>query len=281
MRLACARLPAGSRLVQPNSGVHDKEIVLARTPMPRLPVVLLCLVAQSAFAVTADELAAKNVEAKGGIDKLHAIQSLRLSGRMRIQADTIELGYVALVERPGSIRYEASLQGLTQVQAYDGTQAWQINPFQGRKDPEKLSADDAKGLGEDAVDFTGALVDYKSKNYQLDYLGTEDVDGTEAFKLRVTRPNGDITTVYLDPDHWLEIRIVNRRIEHGVPIETVTDFGDYEKVAGVYLPFVQESGQKGSSDRQKVQFQTAEANVGPAKDTFQFPAAHSSAKPAK
>jgi hypothetical protein len=249
--------------------------------MHRLPVLLLCLVAQSAFAITADELAAKNVEAKGGIDKLHAIQSLRLSGRLRIQGDTIELGYVALVERPGSIRYEASLQGLTQVQAYDGTQAWQINPFQGRKDPEKLSADDAKGLGEDAVDFTGALVDYKSKNYQLDYLGTEDVDGTDAFKLRVTRPNGDITTVYLDPDHWLEIRIVNRRIEHGVPIETVTDFGDYEKVAGVYLPFVQESGQKGSSDRQKVQFETAEANVSTAKDTFQFPAAHSSATPAK
>jgi len=171
--------------------------------MYRLSALVMCLGAHAAFAVTADELATKNVEAKGGIDKLHAIQSLRLSGRMRVEHDTIELGYVTYVRQPGSIRYEASLQGLTQVQAYDGTQAWQINPFQGRKDPEKLSADDAKGLGEDAADFTGPLVDYKSKGYKLDYLGTEDIDGTDAHKLRVTRANGDISIVYLDPDHFL------------------------------------------------------------------------------
>ena len=240
--------------------------------MYRLSALVMCLCAHAAFAVTADELATKNVEAKGGIDKLHAIQSLRLSGRLRVEHDTIELGYVTYVKQPGSIRYEASLQGLTQVQAYDGTQAWQINPFQGRKDPEKLSADDAKGLGEDAADFTGTLVDYKSKGYKLDYLGTEDIDGTDAHKLRVTRSNGDLTVVYLDPDHFLEIRMVNRRIEHGVPVETVTDFGDYEQVAGVYLPFAQESGQKGSSERQKVQFEKAEANPTAPATIFQFPA---------
>jgi hypothetical protein len=238
-------------------------------------------IAQSAFGVTADELVAKNIEAKGGIEKLHALQAIRLSGRMRVQGDTIELEYSALVSQPASIRYEASLQGLIQVQAYDGTQAWQINPFQGRKDPEKLSADDAKGLGEDAADFTGALVDYQAKSYKLDLLGTEDIDGTDAYKLRVTRSNGDTTMVYLDPDHFLEIRIVNRRIEHGVPVETVTDLGDYEKVAGVYLPFVQESHLKGSSDRQKIQFEKAEANPDTSRDLFQFPAAHAATAPIK
>ncbi len=249
--------------------------------MHRLLLLLVCLTAHTAFAVTADELAGKNVEAKGGIDKLHALRTLRLTGRMRIQGDTVELGCVTLVKPPDSIRYEASLQGLTQVQAYDGTQAWQINPFQGRKDPEKLSTDDAKGLGEDAADFAGALVDYKAKGYKLDYLGTEDIDGTDALKLRVTRPNGDITIVYLDPDHFLEIRIVNRRIEHGVPVESVTDFGDYEKVAGVYLPFVQESGLKGSSERQKVQYDQAEANLNALDAMFGFPAAPASAAPVK
>jgi hypothetical protein len=243
--------------------------------MHRLSTLVMCLVVQSAFAMTADELATRNVEAKGGLDKLHALQTVRLCGRMRIQGDTLELGIVTLVKQPAAIRYEASLQGLTQVQAFDGTQAWQINPFQGRKDPEKLSADDAKGLGEDAADFTGALVDYRTKGYKLDYLGTEDIDGTEAFKLRVTRPNGDITLVYLDPEHFLEIRIVNRRIEHGVPNETVTDFGDYEQVEGVYLPFVQESGRKGSSDRQKIQYDKAEANTGAGETIFRFPAPHS------
>jgi outer membrane lipoprotein-sorting protein len=240
--------------------------------MQRLAALLLCLIAApGAFALTADELALRNVEARGGLDKLHALKVLRLTGRMRIQNDTLELAVVTFVKQPNSIRYEAGLQGLTQVQAFDGTQAWQINPFQGRKDPEKLSADDAKSLGEDAADFTGVLVDYQVKKYKLDYLGTEDIDGTDAHKLRVTRPNGDITTLYLDPDHFLEIRSVDRRIEHGVPVETVTDYGDYEKVAGVYLPFSSESGRKGSADRQKVQFEKVDANPAIADGSFQFP----------
>jgi outer membrane lipoprotein-sorting protein len=240
--------------------------------MRRLAALATLFIAPTAFGYTADELAAKNIEAKGGLDNIHAIKSLRLTGSMRVQQDTLELSFVSLVKQPGSVRYEATLQGLTQVQAFDGGRAWQINPFQGRKDPENLSADDAKGLGEDAADFAGTLVDYKAKGYKLDYLGREDIDGTDAYKLRVTRKNGDLTTVYLDPDYFLEIRSVNRRIEHGVPVETVVDYGDYEKVAGVFLPFSQESGVKGSGDRQKVQFDKAEANVDLTDGLFHFPA---------
>jgi outer membrane lipoprotein-sorting protein len=249
--------------------------------MRRVAAVVLLLAASPAFAFTADELAAKNVAAKGGSERLSAIHSLRLSGKLRVNGDTIELGFATLLQRPGSIRYEAELQGLTQIQAYDGTQAWQISPFQGRKDPEKLSADDAKALAEDAADFIGVLVDYKAKDYTLDYLGTEDVDGTQAHKLRVTRPNGDITFVYLDPDYFLEIRTVNRRIEHGVPRETVTDYGDYEKVDGVYLPLAHESWPKGSTDKEKVQYDKAEANATINDGAFRFPAAHVDAAAAK
>jgi hypothetical protein len=241
--------------------------------MRHLAAFLMLLTASGALAYTADELAAKNTDAKGGLDKLSALKSLRLSGRLRINGGAVELSYVALVKRPGSIRYEVQLQGLTRVEAFDGKQAWQINPFQGRKDPERLSADDAKGLGENAADFAGVLVDYKAKGYKLDYLGTEDIDGTQAHKLRVTRPNGDLTYVYLDPDYFLEIRTVNRRIEHGVPNETVSDYGDYEKVAGVYMPFSVESGPKGSSERASVQVEKAEANVAAEDTQFQFPAA--------
>ena len=240
--------------------------------MRHLAACLMMLAASGAFAYTADELAARNTAAKGGLDKLNAIRSLRLSGKLRVNGGTVELGYVELIKRPDSIRYEALLQGLTRVQAFDGKQAWQINPFGGRKDPERLSADDAKALGENAADFTGVLVDYKDKRYTLDYLGTEDIDGTQAHKLRVTRPNGDLTYVYLDPDYFLEIRTVNRRIEHGVPNETVTDYGDYEEVAGVYLPFSLESGPKGSSQRFTLQVEKAEANVAAEDTLFQFPA---------
>src|SRR5215831_21185435 len=119
--------------------MHDMRLSETGESMHRIAAALMIMAAPVAFAYTAAELAAKNVAAKGGIEQLKAIQSLRLSGKLLVNGGTVELGYTLLVARPDVVRYEAQLQGLTKVQAYDGTQAWQINPFQGRKDPEKLS----------------------------------------------------------------------------------------------------------------------------------------------
>ena len=103
-------------------------------------------------------------------------------------------------------------------------------------------------------------------------LGTEDVDGTLAHKLKVTRKNGDVNYVYLDPDHFLEIRVVTQRTVQGAQVETETDLGEYEKIGGVFIPFSIEAGMKGSSGKQKLIFEKADVNV-PVEDTsFHFPA---------
>jgi hypothetical protein len=230
-------------------------------------------VAQAAPTPTLDNLVAKNVQARGGIAALHAMHSLTLRGKLLVNDDQFELGFVQTVERPANIRVEASIQGMTQVQAYNGTIGWQINPFQGRKDPERMSADDIKSLAETVADFDGALVDWQSKGNKLEYLGTEDVDGTQAHKIKLTRSSGDTEYVYLDPDHYLEIRLLSQRIEHGVTIETVTDLGDYEKVQGVFVPFSVESGQKGSSDRQKLILSSAKVNAKTDVAMFALPVA--------
>jgi len=237
------------------------------------------MAAMSAAAAvpTLDDLVARNIEAKGGLDAVHAMRSLTLKGKLLINDGQFELGYVQIVTRPASVRIEASIQGLTQVQAFDGTAGWQINPFQGRMDPEHLSADDIKSLAETAADFDGALTDWQKKGNKLELLGTEDIDGTLAYKIKLTRPNGDTEYVYLDPDHFLEIRLLSQRTEHGVKVETVTDLSDYEKINGVFLPFSVESGAKGSLDRQKLIVDTAEVNVPTPDALFAFPAGKPSA----
>src|SRR6266436_6942570 len=98
----------------------------------------------------------------------------------------------------------------------------------------------------------GPIVDWKAKESTLEYLGREDVDGTSAYKIKVTRKNGDVNFVYLDPDHFLEIRILTQRIEQGALVEVETDFGDYEKVNGVFVPTSIDAGNKGDSDKQKI-----------------------------
>ena len=226
--------------------------------------------AQETKQVTVDQLVDKNIEAKGGAEALHALQSVKLTGKMLVNEGQLEFGYAQTKKRPASVRTEYSLQGMTMVQAFDGKDGWKIAPFQGRKDPEKLSNDDTKSLIEDA-EVDGALVDWKEKGSTVEYLGTEDVDGTLAHKLKVTRKNGDVNYVYLDPEHFLEIRVTTQRMEHGAQVETETDLSDYEKVNGVYLPLSIEAGRKGSSDKQKVILDKAEGNVPVDDKAFQFP----------
>jgi hypothetical protein len=226
--------------------------------------------AQELKQLTVDALVAKNIEAKGGIDALHAVRSLRLSGKMLVNQGQIQLAYTQTKKRPGQVRVEATLQGMTRVESYDGAEGWKISPFGGRKDPEKMSVDDAKSLVEDA-EIDGPLVDWEAKGSTVEYLGPEDVDGTLAHKLKVVRKNGDVSYVYLDPDYFLEIRILTQRIEQGAQVEVETDLGEYEKVAGVFFPFSIEAGPKGSSDKQKIILEKAEANVRVDDAEFKFP----------
>jgi len=230
--------------------------------------------AQGKNAPTVDELVSKNIEAKGGADALRTLQSVRLTGKLLVNQGQIELAYVQTKKRPGEVRTEGTLQGMTQIEAYDGKEGWKISPFQGRKDPEKMSADDLKSLMEDA-EIDGPLVDWKAKGSVVDYLGTEDVDGTPAYKVKVVRKNGDVSFVFLDPDHFLEIRVVTQRIKHGAQEEVETDLGDYEKTGGVFIPTSIESGRKGDPDKQKIIIDKAEANVPADEAIFHFPTAAS------
>jgi len=202
-----------------------------------------------AAAMTAEELVAKHLDALGGEAKLKAIKSMHTVGKVRVGG-----GLDAKVESwaiaPDGYRGEFSLQGMTAIQAWDGQQAWSISPFGGRKEPQKLSADDAKPLIE-ASDIAGPLVDYKAKGNTIEYLGTEDIDGTEAHKLRVKLKNGDNAVYFLYPDAFLAIRVVNHRIVRGQEEVQTTDLGEYEKVEGIYFPF-----ESGNSHLDKVELNT-------------------------
>jgi hypothetical protein len=240
-----------------------------------LCAVLLSLVASidalGADAFTAEELAAKNIEAKGGAAALAAVQNVRRSGVLIVNGGQLSLDIVETRQRPGSIRNEYTLQGLTQVESYDGNDGWKIDPFQGRKDPERSSPDDLKGLIEDAQ-VGGQLEDYQVRGLTLEYAGTEDIDGTAAHKLKLTQKNGDLQYIYLDPDYFLEIRIESQRSVRGVKETVITDLGEYEQVSGVYWATAISSGRKGDRDPAKVLYDEVEVNIPLDAAYFSLPA---------
>ena len=232
----------------------------------RSPLALIALAALSAPAVaqtarpTTEALIARHLQVRGGAAALSAIQTLTMSGTLRPPGFSADLTYREQISRPDSIRIETTLQGLTPIQAYDGHAGWQVQPFQGRKDPEALSADDVKGLHEEA-DFEGALIDYKAKGSTIDDLGEVDVEGGPTYALRVSLKNGDQETYYLDPDSFLTVRVLTRQTIRGAQSLSETNYSDYEKVDGVYFPFEVDSGPKGATELQHVTYTSIKANA--------------------
>jgi hypothetical protein len=213
---------------------------------------LLVCAAVPAAAQDAPSLIAKNLEARGGAAAIAAIKAVSFEGRTIFPGD-FELTYKEARERVGTgaaIRYDLGLQGLDVVQSYDGRGAWKINPFQGRKDPEKMSSDEARQLA-DAALLEGPLLASRADGSRVQYLGREDFDGTLAYKLKVTQKDGDEFTYWLDPDTYLEIKVDETRKIRGAQQTTETELGDYEKIAGVYFPMSVESWQQGQPNQRQ------------------------------
>jgi outer membrane lipoprotein-sorting protein len=185
----------------------------------------------AAEAQTADELIEKNIQAKGGREKLKAVQTLRLTGKMTVGPGA-DAPFTLEMKRPNKGRIEFQFQGMTGVQAYDGTTGWSLMPFLGKKDAEVMSAEDLKQV-EDQFDLEGPLMDYKAKGHQVELLGKEDLEGTPAYKLKLTKKNGEVSTVFLDAEYFLELREEAKRTMRGQEMETVSTYGDYKPVDGM------------------------------------------------
>jgi hypothetical protein len=222
-------------------------------------IAALSLVAVALQAQTADDYIAKYVAAVGGADKIGAVTSLKRSGKF-IGGGGFEAPFTQENKRPKMVRQEFTIQGLVGVNAYDGTTGWKIEPWGGKKDPETLGEDEMKSIIEEA-DFDGPLVGYREKGNTVEYVGLEPVEGTDAVKLKVTVPNGDVYHYYMDTDYNVPIKIETKRMIRGAEREFETILGDYKEVNGWYLPFSYEVGAKGSPFRQTVAFETIEANL--------------------
>jgi hypothetical protein len=224
---------------------------------------------------TADELVNKNIQAKGGMEKIKAIQSIRITGKLNGGG-----GFTAVItqenQRPNLARDTFSLQGMTAITAYDGSAGWRIQPFGGHKDPEWIGEDGLHGLVREA-DFDGPLVDYKEKGNTVEYLGHDIVDGDDALRLKVTLKNGDIVYYFLDPDTFLEIREEVQEFIRGSVRESVTEMGSYKPVNGVMYPFSVSQGSRENPAESTTTVEKIEVNVPIDASDFAVPASLKSA----
>jgi outer membrane lipoprotein-sorting protein len=231
-----------------------------------------------AFAQTADELINKNIQAHGGLEKLKAIKSVKMTGKMSMEGG-LEAPFTFQKKRPDKIRIEFTIQGLTGIQAYDGATAWQLMPFTGSKDPQKMPEDDRKDIIEQA-DFDGPLVDYKAKGNSVEYVGKEDVEGTETHKLKLSLKNGDVRYLFLDPETGLEMKATAMIKREGVEATVESFFGDYKEVSGVIFPYAIEQKMAGKPGPQ-FSVQNVELDVDLADSLFMMPEVSAQTQPSQ
>jgi outer membrane lipoprotein-sorting protein len=248
---------------------------MSRIVLPILAFAAIVLLPVSVRAQSVDEVIANNVKARGGLEKIKAVRSVRTTSKLT--QGSFRAAYVQENKRPDRVREEAIIQGLAQVQAYDGKVGWQISPFSGRKDPERMSQDDTKTLVIDA-DLDGALVDYKQKGHKAELVGHDSVEGTDCYKVKLSLKNGDVRYYFLDSDSFLELKIENQSNIRGTVQYTETYFGDYEQVNGIYYPFAVETGDKGSDSRTKFTVDKVELDIPLEDARFSMPAAKPEAK---
>jgi hypothetical protein len=220
---------------------------------------LAALVAVPAAAQTVDEIIAKNNDAKGGLAKQRAVQSVRMTGRMTV-GPGIEAPIVVEMKRPKRVRIDVAIQGMTITQAYDGASGWMLNPLTGRTDPEVLPAE-AQRVMEEQADMDGPLVDYRAKGHTVELLGKEKAEGVDCYRIKVTLKNGDARTFFLDAESHLDVKVESRTMVRGTEQVGDTIVGNWKDVDGLLMPHSIDSGQPGAPARQKMTVDKIELNV--------------------
>ena len=175
------------------------------------------------------EIAAKNIAARGGEARIRAIQTLKQTGHLTISG--MQATFTLYKKRPNRMRNELSIAGANVVAAFDGTNAWAINPPPGQP-PSMLTGASAEPVKRQA-DFDPPLLDYKTRGTRVELVGTETLNGAQVYHLKLTNKDGMVVQCYLDARTGLEAKFVGD--SPNGPAETV--LGDYRDVNGLKIPF--------------------------------------------
>lgn len=199
-------------------------------------------------AQTLDEILAKHFETIGQ-DKLSQVQTVITKGKL-VQGN-IEIPIIGYSKRPNKTRMEGTFQGLTFISAYDGEKGWQLNPFMGDTIPRDATEDELDQL-KDQADIDGMLYNYKEKGYTLELTGTDDFEGQKVYLIKVTKPNGNVYTNYMDAENYVVLKTVSKVKVQGVEQEVESFYSNYKPVEGVIMPFSIESKVSGNTIAQFV-----------------------------
>ncbi len=203
---------------------------------------LLLLAAVPLAAETVDEVIARHIEARGGLEAWSKIDSMKLTGDYsafsKVSPFTLHRARDSRSPRRGAnanVHMDHVLDDKQVVIGYDGETAWWINLWYQVPWAQKIAGQDLKVFMQD-VDFESPFFHYQEKGYQVELQGEGDLDGQKAIKLQLTRPDESVETWYLDPETHLELGYEGEGSDFGRPQPQLAYFDDFREVDGVMIP---------------------------------------------
>jgi outer membrane lipoprotein-sorting protein len=256
-----------------NKNSHDSRILrrFRDTAIVLLSALLLvCLSPQSSPAQTINQILAKVYIARGGLARIHALRSERVSGTISFGSEasgpfTVEL------KRPMKMHMTLAVQNQTMIRVFDGTQGWSNNPFAGKLNPEPMVEEDLKNISEEA-DFDGPLIDYAKKSNKVELVGKDKVEDTEVWRIRLTTKSGDVRYYLFDAKTFLLLKWEGKRRADGKDYPIESYFHDYRDVGGLKFSFEIDSGSSATDLTQKLVIDNIELNVNFPDSDFVKPA---------
>ncbi len=211
--------------------------------------------------LTAAQIVEKNVAARGGLAAWRSVQTMSLSGKMEAggQQNT-QLPFTLEMKRTRKTRLELEFQGQTAVQVYDGTNGWKIRPFLNRREVEPYTPEELE-LASAQADLDGPLVDCAAKGSKVVLEGIDQVQGHDAYKLKVTTRDGHTRRIWIDSETFLDAKIDGspRRMDGKLrPVEIY--MRDYQSVQGVKVPYVLETVVEGVKQSHKMTIEKIAVN---------------------
>ncbi len=204
-------------------------------------------------AQTADDVISKYVAALGGKDKLTSINSVVMEGK--VSAQGMEFPMTTTIVNHKGFRLDFSVMGMNAWMIMRPDSGWSFMPFQGQTKPEAIPVDQLKE-SVDQLDLSGLLLDYKEKGHTVEYLGLDDVEGTECHKLKVTSKSGKLTYFLIDPNSYYIVKTISKQKFGGKEFDAESKFSNYKEVEGGYVfPHTIES-MNGPLDLTKVSINT-------------------------
>ena len=167
-----------------------------------------------------------------GQEKLIKIKTFTIYGKI-VQMGT-EFSFVQQVISQDKFRMEADIQGQKMVQAFDGENGWYIAPWIG-PDPQDLTGPQLK-QSKEQTNIEGDLYNWEEKGHKAEYIGTEDMEGTEVFKIKLTKKGGDEIFYYIDSESYVILKETRKMTVQGSEMEIESFPGNYEVFDGIVFP---------------------------------------------